>query len=318
MILSTPLANSPVVAGLLGVCIADALGVPVEFSARAERQQDPVRTLRGYGTWNQPPGTWSDDSSLMLCLADSLCSGFNLDDMGDRFRRWHDEQLWTPHGEVFDVGGTTSEAIANLRNGVPAAQAGGTAEGNNGNGSLMRILPMAFCYAKLELPELIHRTHQVSCITHGHPRSQLSCGAYISIAVQLLRGHDPHTAYKTGLQQVDALYQKPPFVAERSHVERVWSGAIEQLAESDIQSSGYVVHTLEAALWCWLTTDNYVDAVLKAVNLGDDTDTTAAVTGGLAGLTYGVTGLPTDWIDAIARLDDIVQVAQLLEQTWMT
>ena len=312
------LPNSSVVAGLLGVCIADALGVPVEFSSRAERQQDPVRTMRGYGTWNQPPGTWSDDSSLMLCLADSLCSGFNLDDMGDRFRRWHDEQLWTPHGEVFDVGGTTSEAIAHLRNGIPAVQAGGTAERNNGNGSLMRILPMAFCYPKLALPELIHRTYQVSCITHGHPRSQLACGIYISIAVQLLQGQPPPAAYKTGLQQVEVLYQDSPFVEERSPFERVWSGAIDQLAESTIQSGGYVVHTLEAALWCWLTTDNYADAVLKAVNLGDDTDTTAAVTGGLAGLTYGVSGLPSEWIEAIARLDDIVQLAQQLEQTWMS
>jgi ADP-ribosylglycohydrolase len=308
---------SPVVAGLLGVCIADALGVPVEFSSRAERRQDPVRTMRGYGTWNQPPGTWSDDSSLMLCLADSLCHGFDLDDMGDRFRRWHDEQLWTPHGEVFDVGGTTREAIANLRNGIPAAQAGGTADCNNGNGSLMRILPMAFCYPKLDLADLIHRTHQVSCITHGHPRSQMSCGVYISIAVQLLQGQDPKTAYKAGVQQVDTLYQHSPFVEERSHFDRVWSGAIDQLDESEIQSGGYVVHTLEAALWCWLTTDNYADAVLKAVNLGDDTDTTAAVTGGLAGLTYGVAGLPAEWIEAIARVDDIVPVAQQIEQAWM-
>jgi ADP-ribosyl-[dinitrogen reductase] hydrolase len=310
-------SSCPVTAGLVGVCVADALGVPVEFTRRAERRQDPVTTMRGYGTWNQPPGTWSDDSSLMLCLADSLCDGFNLDDIGDRFCRWYEQAEWTPHGRVFDIGGTTQQAIARLRQGVPAVQAGGTEERSNGNGSLMRILPMAFCAPRLGLPETIHRTHHVSCITHGHPRSQIACGLYISMAIRLLQGDHLATAYSTGVQQVADLYQELPFRDEWPMFERVWSGAIAQVPDAEIRSDGYVVHTLEAALWCLLTTDSYADAVLKAVNLGEDTDTTAAVTGGLAGLAYGLDGIPADWQAAIARYDDVVALAQRLAQAWL-
>ncbi|TVQ19216.1 MAG: ADP-ribosylglycohydrolase family protein [Leptolyngbya sp. DLM2.Bin15] len=308
--------ESPVMAGLLGVCVADALGVPVEFTSRDERRQDPVTDMRGYGTWNQPPGTWSDDSSLMLCLAESLCTGFDTEDIGDRFRRWYTEAYWTPHGDVFDIGGTTQQAIAQLQRGIPAVEAGGKGESNNGNGSLMRILPMAFCASRWELAQVIQQTHAVSCITHAHPRSQIACGLYISIAVRLLQGDDLATAYQTGLQQVTSFYQSPPFVAEWPAFARITTGQIDQLPDDAITSGGYVVHTLEASLWCVLTTQSYRDAVLKAVNLGGDTDTTAAVTGGLAGLAYGLAGLPREWLGAIARYDDIVNLAQRLEQTW--
>ncbi|MBR8833082.1 MAG: ADP-ribosylglycohydrolase family protein [Stigonema ocellatum SAG 48.90 = DSM 106950] len=299
--------------GLMGVCVGDALGVPVEFTSRTERIKSPVTSMVGYGTWNQPPGTWSDDSSLTFCLAESLCSGFSLHAIAHSFWRWYNQAYWTAHGEVFDVGNTTRTAIMRLEEGVPPQEAGGTSEHSNGNGSLMRILPMAFCHETLNFPELISRTHQVSCITHAHLRSQIACGTYISIAVSLLEGTDSLlAAYLQGLRLISSIYSSSEYASEMPHFARVFSGNIAQLPVEDIRSSGYVVDTLEASLWCLLNSSSYAQAVLKAVNLGGDTDTTAAVTGGLAGIHYGVENIPQEWIEQIARKQEIMDLATRL------
>jgi len=159
----------------MGVCVGDALGVPVEFSRREERIKNPVTGMIGYKTYNQPPGTWSDDSSLTLCLADALCEGFDLGAIARNFVRWRYENYWSARGKLFDIGGTTRVAISQLKKGVPPTRAGGRQEFNNGNGSLMRILPMAFCYKVVDFPKLIEQVHDCSCITHGHLRSQIAC-----------------------------------------------------------------------------------------------------------------------------------------------
>lgn len=300
--------------GLMGLCVADALGVPVEFTSRAERTTSPVTGMRGYGTWNQPPGTWSDDSSLTFCLAESLCTQYSLEDMAEKFCRWYSEAYWTAHSETFDVGNTTQAAIAKLQRGVLPLESGEKSDRSNGNGSLMRILPMAYWHKRLDFPELIDRVHQVSSITHAHPRSQMACGIYVSIAISLLQGSELETAYQQGWKQVQQIYQKPPYSSELSHFERVTSGAIASLPVDAIQSSGYVIHTLEAALWCLFNTSSYAEAVLQAVNLGDDTDTTAAVTGGLAGIYYGLENIPAEWLSQIARKAVIEELAARLEQ----
>ena len=306
-------SQSQVLAGLLGVCVGDALGVPVEFTTREERLRSPVTSMQGYGTYNQPPGTWSDDSSLTFCLAESLCQGFSLDAIAQSFCRWHDQAYWTPYGIVFDIGMTTAAALHRLSwDQVSPLESGGADERSNGNGSLMRILPMAFYYKSLEFPDLIQRVHQVSSITHAHLRSQMSCGIYISIAIQLLERDDPEPAYFKGIQRIQEIYNQPPYTSELDNFARVFDGEIAQLPMEAIQSSGYVIHSLEAALWCFLTSTSYAQSVLKAVNLGGDTDTTAAITGGLAGLYYGVEQIPKDWRDQIARKDDIVDLAKRL------
>ena len=301
-----------ILSGLFGLCIADALGVPVEFSSRATRQADPVTTMRGYGTWNQPPGTWSDDSSLTLGLVAAMIDGFSLEAIADNFCRWYTDADWTPHGEVFDVGNATQAAIFQLLQGVPPTQSGGTDDRSNGNGALMRILPMAFCYAQLPFAELLECTHQVAGITHAHPRSQMACGIYISIAVLLLQGHSLQTAYQQGIQLIQPFYAVAPFSQELAHFDRILSGAIAQTPIDAIESGGYVVHTLEAALWCLLNTDSYPAAVLQAVNLGGDTDTTAAVTGGVAGLAYGLEAIPAEWLEQLAQKEAIADLAEQL------
>jgi len=299
--------------GLMGLCVADALGVPVEFTSRAERTQSPVTAMQGYGTWNQPPGTWSDDSSLTFCLAESLCSGYSLEDIAEKFCRWYGEAYWTAHGETFDVGNTTQVAIAKLQRGISPLESGERSDRSNGNGSLMRILPLAYWHKRLNFPELLDRVHQVSSITHAHPRSQIACGIYISIAISLLQGADLKAACQQGWGSVAPTYQEPPYSLELPHFERVTSGAIASLPVDNIQSSGYVVHTLEAALWCLFNTHSYPEAVLQAVNLGDDTDTIAAVTGGLAGIYYGLENIPAEWINQIARKAAIEHLATRFE-----
>ncbi|MGV0105970.1 ADP-ribosylation/Crystallin J1 [Nostoc sp. DSM 114160] len=304
------LTAAKTLSGLMGLCVGDALGVPVEFTSRAERVKSPVTTMLGYGTWNQPPGTWSDDSSLSFCLAECLCRGYSLDAIANSFWRWYKEAYWTPRGDVFDIGQTTHTAIMRLKQGVVPHQAGGKVENSNGNGSLMRILPMAYCHRSLTLGELLARVHDVSAITHAHARSQMACGIYISIAVALLEGADLQTAYLQGLQDIQTIYSVREFLLEKPHFGRVFSGEIAKLPVEEINSGGYVIDTLESSLWCLLNSSSYSEAVLKAVNLGGDTDTTAAVTGGLAGIYYGVENIPQKWINQIVRRQDIIYLAE--------
>jgi ADP-ribosylglycohydrolase len=298
-----------VIGGLLGHLVGDALGVPVEFEPRSKRRADPVTGMRGYGTHNQPPGTWSDDGSLTLCTAEALLDGFDLARAAESFVGWLDQGLWTPYGRVFDIGYTTRAAIKQLRRGVPPLEAGGAREQDNGNGSLMRILPLALRWPHLPAPELLQRAQALSCLTHAHPRSQLACGFYTVLATRLLAGEEPAAAYQQTIEIVEPLYRQPPFVAELPHFRRVLGGRIGDEPKEAILGDGYVVHTLEASLWCLLKADSYHDAALAAVNLGEDTDTTAAVAGGLAGILWGVDGIPADWMSALARSEDIRSLA---------
>ncbi|HEY9802929.1 MAG TPA: ADP-ribosylglycohydrolase family protein [Leptolyngbyaceae cyanobacterium] len=295
--------------GLMGLCVGDALGVPVEFTSRAELAKSPVTKMLGYGKWNQPPGTWSDDSSLTFCLAESLCRGYSLDAIANSFWRWYKHAYWTPRGEIFGIGESTHAVIMRLKQGISPLHAGGISEMSNGNGSLMRILPMAYCYKTLTFAELIQRVHEVSAITHAHRRSQMACGIYTSIAVEILKGADLPTAYLQGLENIQKIYSAEEYHREQPHFQRVFSRKIAQLPEAEINSGGYVIDTLEASLWCLLNSSSYSEAVLKAVNLGGHTDTTAAVTGGLAGIYYGIECIPQQWVKQIARRQDIINLA---------
>jgi ADP-ribosylglycohydrolase len=303
---------------LLGVITGDALGVPVEFTPREELRKNPVKGMRGYGTYNQPPGTWSDDSSLTLCLAEALTSPFDMTRIARSFVDWLYHNRWTPHGEVFDVGNTTGAALRNLKEGATPERSGLTGSASNGNGALMRIMPLLF--EVKDLDDAMDRYQvigKVAAITHGHIRSRLSCFYYLEYARSLLQGDQPREAYHQSNQNLLELMDKLNIDAsEASHFNRLTGGNIDQLEDSDIGSGTYVVHTLEAATWCILNTQNYQESVLKAVNLGEDTDTTAAVTGGLSGLIYTADGIPAEWIQSLARLDDIEHVIAKLNKKY--
>ncbi len=299
---------------LFGLAVGDALGVPVEFKSRQEIALNPVTGIIGYGTYNLPAGTFSDDSSLAFCLAEALTQEFNLQNIANNFIAWLNDNYWTPRGKVFDVGNATRQAITRLQEGCKPELAGGMKVSDNGNGSLMRILPLIIYIKDKPLADRYQITKQVSSITHGHILSVIACFYYLEFARQIINGMDRFQIYKNLqteiLEHLNALSINPN---ETQLFDRLLKGNIYDLTEKEIFSTGYVLHTLEASIWCLLTTDNYKSAVLKAVNLGEDTDTTGAVTGGLAGLLYGFETIPESWLQQIARKDDIDDLADRLQ-----
>lgn len=291
---------------LFGVAVGDALGVPVEFTRREVLKQNPVTDMRGFGTYHLPPGTWSDDSSLTFCLAESLCTGFDIDHIGDIFVKWYYKDYWTATGHVFDIGVGTRQALYRIKNGTKAIQAGGTGEDSNGNGSLMRILPLIFYSKDKPISERFELTKQVSSVTHGHIRSVMACFYYLEFAKQLMEGKDKFEIYNDQQKSMPQFFMEVGLdQTEIAYFDRIFNKDLSKLDEDDIRSGGYVIDTLEASLWCLLTTNDYPNAVLKAVNLGRDTDTTAAVTGGLAGLCYGFEAIPSKWVSMLANKDKI-------------
>jgi ADP-ribosylglycohydrolase len=299
--------------GLLGLATGDALGVPVEFKDREFLHQRPVTEMKGYGSHNQPPGTWSDDTSLACCQAEALVEGIDLQKIADNFIRWRYEKWWTPHGAVFDIGMATNEAIYRLKTGTPPELAGGMEEDDNGNGSLMRIFPLAFRICQNEEKERYRITRQVSSITHGHVRSAIACHYFLEFVRFLMEGKEKLEAFGTLRKKFpDFLKSISIHPKEIAHFHRLFDSSFPLLPESAIHSGGYVIHTLEAAVWCLLETGSFTDAVLKAVNLGGDTDTTAAVAGTLAGVLYGADTIPEIWLRQLVKRKEIEALADRL------
>ena len=299
---------------LIGVAVGDALGVPVEF---CQRGSFSVSDMIGHGTHNQTAGTWSDDTSLMLCLADAIAETDNFSNTlkrtAENILRWYMNAEFTAHGEVFDVGTSTLTAIRKLKNGVPPTKSGCEGVYENGNGSLMRIAPLAFYVADKLHEDRFEIVRQISAITHAHPISVISCMVYVEYLLKLLSGEDKYSAYE-GLQYEDVQEEIFKLEEGEGYFGRLMipGKKIYDLPEAEIKSGGFVTETLEAAIWCFLNTDSYRGAVLKAVNLGSDTDTTAAVTGGLAGAYYGFgdNGIPPEWVKKLAKHKEISDTAR--------
>lgn len=291
---------------LYGICIGDALGVPVEFESRDFLKKNPVLKMQSGGAHGQVEGVWSDDSSLTFCLAETIVEGYNINLLAEKFIAWKYNAYWTATGEVFDIGNATSLAISNLSKGVNPIEAGGKNESDNGNGSLMRILPLVLLLKDLPIEDRFKLTGEVSSITHAHPRSIIACFYYLEFAIELIKGEDKFKIYEgLKIKVLDFFNSDYDCMKEAHHFYRLLKENIHELGEDSIQSSGYVIHTLEASIWCLLTTDSYDESVLKAVNLGEDTDTTGAVTGGLAALCYGYESISKEWINTIKGKNDI-------------
>jgi len=298
---------------LLGTAVGDALGVPVEFQQREMLKANPVTDMREYGTHKQPKGTWSDDTSLMLCLAESMVEGLDINKLAQKFIAWKNDNLWTPHGWVFDIGIGTRIAIERLEDGMSPELAGGFDEMDNGNGSLMRILLLVLHTKDMDIEARFDWTKKISSITHAHVRSVMACFYYLEFAKKIIEGKDKFQAYNELQSELTQYFEQRkinPIEIHKFH--RLLNDDISKVEEDNIKSSGYVMDTLEASIWCILTTNNYKDAVLKSVNLGHDTDTTGAVTGGLAALIYGMDTIPAEWINALARKDDIINLTKCL------
>lgn len=303
--------------GMLGLAVGDALGVPVEFRSRERLKQNPVMGMRAYGTHNQPAGTWSDDTTMALCTLESLAKGVDYNDIMNRFCRWVDEGYMTAHGKLFDIGRTTLHALHLYSTGTPALQCGGTDVRDNGNGSLMRILPAVFYLRReygpscMEKPEALVLIHNLSCLTHGHPISQIACGLYCDMANELMNGKTIAEAIGHAALLKDSWYGiKEEFSPWLPKFDFMNIEILASLPEEAIKSSGYVVDTLQAALWCLITTRSYRECMLKAVNLGSDTDTVGVVAGGLAGILYGAESIPEDWLNVLAKKEEIVRLCE--------
>lgn len=285
---------------VMGLVVGDALGVPVEFK---QRDTFTVTDMIGYGTYNQPPGTWSDDSSLTLATMESIIQFPEGEIIPEHimlsFSKWLNKGEFTPYGEVFDVGGTTEAAIRRFNCGIEPLKCGLNHCKYNGNGSLMRILPLAL------MPSSMNDINNVSSLTHVHEISKRACRFYVATAKQLLKYGTLDYCLKYSLRYFGE------WAKEFSRLPK-----IPELKRDEIRSTGYVVDTLEAALWCAYHTNSYRDCVLTAVNLGGDTDTIAAVAGGLAGIIYGCggeSGIPDEWIQQIARKDWIRELCERFE-----
>jgi ADP-ribosylglycohydrolase len=303
--------------GLFGVCIGDALGVPVEGASRVSLKKHPVRGF-GHGTASKmiPVGWWSDDSSLTFCLAESLAEkGVDLGSIARKFCSWLYKGHWTPAGKAFGIGYTTALALERFRRGSEPKDAGGKDEYSNGNGSLMRILPIVFYIKGLKTESALGIVHDVSSITHAHKRSHIACGMYVLFALNLLEGLNREAAYRRLRTQINDFYRSTGYREELAHYKRILNDNIALLPEEEVRSSGYVVDTLEAALWCFLNGTSFSETVLYAVNLGGDSDTTGAVAGGLAGIYYGFNKIPKEWIETVVRRDDIVRLGKRLIQS---
>lgn len=294
-----------------GIAIGDALGVPVEFKTRSYLSQNPIDTLTGYGCWNQPAGTFSDDSSLTFCTAESLLTGYDITAMAQTLVRWAQQGYWGAHNEVFDIGHTTRRALQRVATGTSPLISGGFEEFENGNGSLMRMMPVAFFLVKENDIHLRYQlVKEISGITHQHFRSVLGCFIYVEFLRALLSLGNLQEAYLQMQRAVNAYLNTQSFnPTEIKYYERVLLQNIAAVPEQQINSSGYVVHTLESSLWCLLTTSDYPTCVLRAVNLGGDTDTTGAVAGAAAGLHYGFDSISPEWVSQVAKSADIGHLA---------
>ena len=293
-----PTRRDRIEGGVLGALTGDALGVPYEFKAPSEipptaavDMAPPAGFDRSHG--DVPVGTWSDDGSLTLALLETLLhhqGRFDADDFGGRLVAWRREGRLAVDGRVFDVGIQTDEAIKRIASGTPAAGAGPSGELSNGNGALMRTLPVALA-AKGDDRALVECAHRQSRVTHGHIRSEVCCALYALWTRRLLddRGGDP---WKDALAALRAVYSND---AERRR-------ELDEEVRPEIEGPGggtaYVVDSLRSVRWCFLQ-GSYEAAVTAAIRLGNDTDTTAGIVGGAVGVKDGVDAIPRRWRDAL-------------------
>jgi ADP-ribosyl-[dinitrogen reductase] hydrolase len=282
----------------IGLAVGDALGTTLEFEARDRKP--PIYDMVGGGPFDLKPGQWTDDTSMALCLADSLiaCDGLDERDLMERFCRWYQGGENSCTGGCFDIGITTRSALEHFRQ-TDDPIAGPTDARTAGNGSIMRLAPAALRY--WNAPELLREaSRRQSYTTHGANEAVDGCEALSAVLAALIEG--------TPLTDVlNARYG--PF---SDGVQRVMDGSWRRKARSEIHSSGYVLHTLEAALWAVSETASFSDAVLLAVNLGDDADTVGAVTGQIAGAAYGVSAIPEEWFNRLAWNERLVAIAEQL------
>lgn len=307
--------------GMMGVVIGDVLGMPVQFVPREKLKDAPITQVEGYGTYNMPPGTWSDDSSMSIATLDSIREkkSIDYDDIMIRFVKWTLEGQYTPDGVAFDQGNTCMEAIINYARCKDYKTCGKTGEWANGNGALMRIMPVClYSYVqhkngKTTLDEAVEFVQQVSALTHNHMRSKMACGIYFFMVQSILDKEGTLIErLQQGMDEARKFYKsdKTNIVEWSRYGRMVNLSEFADVPEDEIKSSGYVVDSLEAAIWSLIPTTSFEEGLLRAVNLGYDTDTIGAIAGDLAGLYYGYNNIPTGWRKVIIKREEIIDLCE--------
>ena len=294
---------------LYGGIVGDILGVPFEFK---DRGTFICTDMIGYGTHNQPVGTWSDDTSMTLATIDNIIQKGTESDLMFKFLEFRNNGKYTPHGKVFDIGSTVVNAIDefeyNISNGInDVSNCGQDGEYDNGNGALMRISPVITLLDKYDPSKSFDLINKYTSLTHSHPRSVIASIIYLELLQQLLDYNKLES-----IENVFKITQKMYFpilpfkyVDELSTYNDFFNMKLLDKQYSELKSSGYVVDTLFSAIWCFYYSNSFEDAVLKAVNLGGDTDTIASIAGSLAGIYYGYDSIPKEWINKIIKKDYI-------------
>ena len=288
------------IGALVGLAIGDTLGAPVEFCQRG--RFEPLSDLRTGGKFQMKLGEWTDDTAMSLCLADSLvaCNGFNAKDQMERYWRWGNEGYNSTRTRAFGVGKTVAKAMSKYKKtGDPYA--GSDDSKTAGNGSIMRLAPIILFY-NANYVQAIHFAAESSRTTHQALEAIECCKILGHVLFRAINEYHPRANLLDGYS---ATHSTRPLqdLCKRTYINK---------SDTEIKGSGYVVESLEAALWAFETTDCFKDAVLKAANLGDDSDTTAAVCGQIAGAYYGVSGIPQDWLDVLFEYKRIKHTAEQL------
>lgn len=296
---------------VLGFAIGDAMGVPIEFKKREELINNPITMMVGGGVHNMPKGVWSDDTSLTIATMDSIIKSGRLDykDMADRFCLFMNKGEYTSTGVCFDIGNTTKIALNKYLEGmINPILCGGKGLNDSGNGSLMRMLPIALYafYNNLRDDEVLNIVKKSSSITHANDVCILGCFIYVLYLLFLLNGKDKFASYN-----MIKCYDYSLFFDDdiTEYYNRLLKANISKVRVDDIKSDGYVVHSLEAVLWIILNCNSFAESIVGAINLGDDTDTIGAIVGSIAGIIYGLDGIPSGWVlENQGYLDQIINL----------
>lgn len=303
------------VSSILGHAVGDAMGVPTEFCIREHLLNKPITEMVSSEKFGQPAGAWSDDTSMEVCIIESYIEKnmFDYNDIMKKWEEWISTGKYTSNGETFDVGRTCLRAIRKYINGEEPIECGLKDEMSNGNGSLMRTLPVAlYSYSKkLSNIEIIKITNDISSLTHGHDISKLGCYIYIKYILFLLKGMSKEEAYNE-IKKVD--YSNYDEYALQKY-DRILETNIKDYNIDEIKSTGYVVDTLECALWILLNADSFKDTIIASTNIGNDTDTIGAIAGSMAGIIYGYDNIPKEWLDKLLRRDYLKTLALKYEES---
>jgi len=294
---------------LLGLAVGDALGTTLEF--KSPGSFTPLTDIEGGGPFALEKGQWTDDTSMALCLAASLveCRGFDAPDQMRRYLRWYREGYFSSKEYCFDIGNTVRAALEKFER-ERAPLAGSLDPRAAGNGSIMRLAPVVLRFARDPL-RAVEWAALSSKTTHAAAEAVDACRLMAALLVGLLQGESKADVLGVRFEPVSGLWRDEPLMPK---IEQIAAGSYKVKAPPQIRGSGYVVDSLEAALWAFYTSDTFAQGALKAVNLGDDADTTGAVYGQIAGAYYGVAGIPREWVELIWQRDIIADLATALLQ----